>query len=220
MLGEIYSMNKIKENLADLSFLLIIPILGAIYPILNNPANGAKSLVTEVDKAIPLVEAFIIPYILWYPFVFLCLVYFCFKDKKAYFRTLISISIGMLISYFIFFVFQTHVPRPALQGNDIFTRLVALIYSRDNPYNCFPSLHVLESYLMIKGIYACSERNKLATAFINFMAAAIILSTLFVKQHVILDVFGAVYLGEVVFNRVPGFDSLLVYLKRQKPHYT
>jgi membrane-associated phospholipid phosphatase len=213
-------MSKLKENLIDLSFLISIPVLGLIYPLLNNTSNGVRSLVTDADKAIPFVKEFIIPYVLWYPFIFACLLYFYMKDRRTYFRTLISINIGMIISFIIYFTFQTHVPRPILEGEDLLTKLVLIIYKGDNPYNCFPSIHVLESYLMIKGIYDCRNKIGLAVITIDIMSTLIILATMFVKQHVLLDVLGGIYLGEIVFNYVSKFEVLLGYKRKPESYYT
>lgn len=212
-------MSRLKENLVDLSFLLSIPILGLVYPLLNNTSNGVHSLVTEVDRVIPFVKEFIIPYILWYPFVLVCLLYLYIKDRRVYFRTLFSINLGMIISFIIYFLFQTHVPRPTLEGDGLLIRLVSMIYNGDNPYNCFPSIHVLESYLMIKGIHACRNKSRLAVISTDIMAILIILATVFVKQHVILDVLGGIYLGEIVFNLVPQFYGLLSYKRNPKTYY-
>lgn len=212
-------MSKLKESLIDLSCLLSIPLTGLAYPLLNNASNGAQSLVTEVDRAIPFVKEFIIPYVLWYPFIFACLLYFFMKDRRVYFKTLISINIGMITSFIIYLVFQTHVPRPALEGNDLFTRLVGAIYNGDNPYNCFPSIHVLESYLMIKGIHACRDKSGFAVISTDLMAVLIIFATLFVKQHVIIDVLGGIYLGEIVFNLVPEFDGVVALKRKPKTYF-
>jgi hypothetical protein len=214
-------MSKIKDNLASLSFMLVIPLLSSIYVLLNNADRGAQILITDLDKRIPFVPEFIVPYVLWYPFILFCLIYFCFKDKKVYKRTLISISLGMVISYIIFYVFQTHVPRPALEGNDIFTQWVRKIYEGDNPYNCFPSLHVLESYLMVKGAYALENRRPEVTWTVNIMAFFIILSTQFIKQHVLMDILGAVYLGEIIFNMEPTLERIFIsFTKKQKAQIT
>lgn len=68
-------MKTFKSNLGSLSLLISIPILGLFYEILNNSNNGVHSLVTNLDQYIPLITIFIIPYILWYGFILLTLIY-------------------------------------------------------------------------------------------------------------------------------------------------
>lgn len=213
-------MAKIKENVINLSFMLSIPLMGWGYGILNRAPRGAQSLVTDLDRHIPFIKEFIVPYILWYPFIIVCMVYFCLKDRKVYFRTLAGIILGMATSFVIFYIFQTYVPRPIIEGNDIFSRLTAKIYMSDRPYNCFPSLHVLESYLMIKGIDSCSNKRKFTRFSIYFMSILIIVSTQFVKQHVLMDVVGGIYVGEIIYNAIPNMARTLKLMTKRSLGYT
>jgi membrane-associated phospholipid phosphatase len=190
----------VKENILALCLLLSIPLLNIIYQVLNDGERGARQLITAVDHQIPFVEIFVVPYLLWYAFIFLMFIYFCIYDRAIYYRTLLSFCIGMLVCYVIYFFFQTTVPRPELMGNGILTSMVKYVYGADQPFNCFPSIHVLSSYLMILGI----RHSKLWTIkkdiIVSTIAYSIILSTLFVKQHVVLDVVAGVLLGSLLFK--------------------
>lgn len=199
-------MKSFKEYLTPSIFMIAFLIVGSLYPLFNSDSRGVYSLVTEFDTALPFMKEFIIPYIAWYPFMAFGLLYFCIKDKDIYYKILISLIIGTLISYATFFVFQTHVPRPELTGSDLFTKLVSIIYANDKPYNCFPSLHVLQTYLIIKGIKVSTLKNKLNDFVITSTGTLIILSTQFIKQHVILDLVVSVILGEVLFRLVCKLD--------------
>lgn len=193
-------MKNLKRNIFSLSLMALIPILSLYYGYINNASNGAYSLVTDIDRAVPVVRLFVIPYLMWYPFIFITLVYYCFKDKHAYYKSLFSIICGLLISYSIYCLFQTTVPRPVLTENDICTRLINFVYSADNPYNCFPSIHVLTSYLIFKGIMGSKEKGTFDTIIITVICILIILSTQFIKQHVIMDAIFAIILGETIFK--------------------
>lgn len=188
---------KIKE-MKPLVFLLSIPILNIAYILLNNAGRGSQSLALTVDGAIPFLKWFIVPYILWYPFIFALFIYLCYKDRQMYYRTLVSYNISLVICYIIYFFYQTHVERPALSGDDLMTQLVTLIYAADEPYNAFPSIHVLSTYLMMRAFRYVS-RNTFARTAVDAMGLAIILSTVFVKQHVVLDAVAAIVIGEVIF---------------------
>jgi membrane-associated phospholipid phosphatase len=190
----------IKENILPLCLLLSIPLLNIIYQVLNHGERGARQLITAVDKQIPFLEIFVIPYLLWYAFIFLMFVYFAIFDRSTYYRTLLSFCAGMLVCYVIYFFFQTTVPRPELQGAGILTDMVRYVYNADEPFNCFPSIHVLSSYLMIIAI----RHSKLWTIkkdlIVSSIAYSIILSTLFIKQHVVLDIVAGVLLGSLLFK--------------------
>jgi membrane-associated phospholipid phosphatase len=194
------SIKKIKEGILSLSTMLCLFPLNIFYITLNNSKRGSRSLILGIDSLIPFIEIFIIPYLAWYAFIFLTMAFLCFKDRKTYFITLISYGFGLIASNITFFFFQTTVPRPELIGNGLFTRMVQMVYGADQPYNCFPSIHVLTSYLMVKAIMCSSVKNKTNTSVILMSAIMIIVSTLFVKQHVVLDVAAGILYGEVLFR--------------------
>lgn len=194
------NIKKIKENMLAFCAMLGLMPLNIFYVALNNSKREVHSLITSIDNAIPFVKIFIIPYVAWYGFIFFTMAYLCFKDKITYFQTLISYGMGLISSFITFYFFQTTVPRPELAGNGLLTYMVQIIYSADQPYNCFPSIHVLTSHLMVKGIMACSARNWKNCLVVCSTAVLIIISTLFIKQHVLLDVvFGIIY-AELIFR--------------------
>ncbi|MDT8718932.1 inositol phosphorylceramide synthase [Clostridium sp. 19966] len=206
---------SIKDNFPKLLLMAGIPVMGAIYGLVNNVNGGYKIMITPLDNYIPFVKEFIVFYMLWFPYIFLGMVYICSKDAKVYYRTISSLLLGMGISCVIFLVFQTYVPRPTVDGSDIFSKLVMFIYSTDKPYNCFPSLHVLESYVVMRGIHSISDKDKRVVIASDIIGVLIILSTQFVKQHVIIDVVGGIYLGEVIFNGIPGLKRIIITLYKE-----
>lgn len=194
-------MKKLKESFIPLSFMISIAVSNIFYKILNNGDGNVNSLVTNVDQTIPFLKVFIVPYITWYGYIAVGLVYLCMKKRKAYYTSLISLNIGLIICYIIYATFQTTVPRPVITGSDIFSKLVNMIYKHDNPYNCFPSMHVTTTYILMKGIN--DTENNIITSFIfNIIGILIIVSTQFVKQHVVLDLIFALLLCEVIFRFV------------------
>lgn len=210
-------MNKIKQYLLPLSLMLIIPVLNIFYVILNNPGREVNHLVTYIDKATPLLKIFVVPYLIWYPFIIATMLYLCIKDRSVYFKTLLSYVLGLIFCYMTYLVFQTYVPRPVLVGDDLFTKLLQMVYNSDQPYNAFPSIHVLSSFLMIKAMSVSKVRNWLNQTIIYFSSMTIIFSTLFVKQHVILDVISGILVAEVIYRLVDSYyetDRVLLWNKR------
>ncbi|MCM0648362.1 phosphatase PAP2 family protein [Clostridium swellfunianum] len=207
---------KLKENILPLSAMACLAPLNLIYVALNNSERGAKSLVISLDNSIPFVKAFIIPYIIWYGFIFLTMLYLCCKDRDIYYKTLTSYALGLIASYITFYFFQTTVPRPELLEGDILTRMVNSIYSADQPYNCFPSIHVLTSFLMVKGIMASNVRNKVNMSLIWITSFMIIISTVFIKQHVVFDVIGGIVYADVIFRVVELYGGrVFSWIKKQ-----
>lgn len=196
-----------KNNLRDLLLILTIPIMLGIYTIIQYIPNNCYSLATDIDKNLPFVKFFIVPYLSWYGFLFIVPLYFYFKDREMYFKTMWAYTICLVICCIIYCMFQTTVSRPYLIGNDIFTKLISLTYSNDKPVNCFPSVHVITSFIMIKSINHSKAKNKLNSFIIYTLGVLIIISTQFIKQHVILDLTVALLLGNIVFNIVNNFNK-------------
>lgn len=180
--------------------MVLIPLVNVFYKVLNNSSNGIHYLVTNIDKNIPFLKIFIIPYIMWYPFIIGTFIFFCYYDREVYYRCLLSMVLGMLICYVCYYFFQTMVPRPEVLGDDILTKLVRVIYKTDEPFNCFPSIHVLSCYIIMKGAYKSSIVKKKSFLSINIIGILVILSTQFIKQHVLLDLVFAIILGEILYR--------------------
>ena len=82
---------------------------------------------------------------------------------------------------------------------NVFDRLTQYVYDMDSPDNLFPSIHCMESWIVVRGVFRC-QKLRHPTAWRVFsvsMALAIFASTLLVKQHVFLDVLGGVAVAEV-----------------------
>jgi membrane-associated phospholipid phosphatase len=197
--------------------MLVFPILGIIYAMSNNNSNQeVYSLLTAVDQSIPFIKAFALPYSVWIFYIYVCLVYFFKKDINVYYRALLTYIICALICYLIYSVFQTTVPRPMVIGSDPISRLMRYIYNRDQPFNCFPSIHCFSSYMVMRMVWTGSFRNKWNVTLITGMSSLIIISTLFVKQHVIMDALAGLFLVEVVFAGIFLFEYKLKVSREQQ----
>lgn len=218
-------MPKLRRITFDLGLLIIIPLLGKLYTRLNVPVNNISILMTGIDKNIPFLRIFIIPYVIWYFYRVIFFIYLAFKDRETYYKTLLTYTLGILICYLIYSIYQTTVPRPSLAGRDLLTNMVRLIYQKDNPYNCFPSIHSFTSFLMIKAILNSNIKNKFNSSFVIVLSTSIILSTLFVKQHFIVDAISAILLANLLFDFVnkylfnilsPTLSKFFVFMKLDK----
>lgn len=206
------------KKYAPLLLMLVFPVLGMMYAWTNTSGNqNVYRLITVVDEAIPFLKVFAVPYSIWIFYIYVCLFYFFKKDINVYYRSLLTYIISALICYVIYSVFQTTVPRPLVIGSDPFSELMRYIYNRDQPFNCFPSIHCFSSYMVMRMVWTSSFRNKWNVTLITGMSSLIILSTLFVKQHVIMDALGAFFLVEVVTAVIIlGERSFKVSRERQK----
>ncbi|EPY03686.1 Ser/Thr and Tyr protein phosphatase (Dual specificity) [Paenibacillus alvei TS-15] len=112
---------------------------------------------------------------------------------------MIILCAGLILCYSVYYLFLTTVPRPDVNSNGLISSMVQFIYATDQPYNCFPSIHVLSSYIIIKAVMQCRQISRQLKSFIVIFCWFIITSTLFVKQHVLLDVAGGILLTELLY---------------------
>lgn len=193
-------MGHLRHKGIHLLWLFIFPVLGFIYSLLNKPTMTALDLKIVIDHLIPVVPIFVLPYLLWYVFMFCYLIYFCFKDTTVYKHTLVTIVIGEFICFICYVYFQSTVARPSVEGTGMFSTLLQFVYAQDNPYNCFPSIHVLTTYTIMLASVNIKNKHFINTLLIQSMGALIILSTLFTKQHVIVDVVASMLIVSLVYS--------------------
>ena len=86
-------------------------------------------------------------------------------------------------------------------ANGFFEHLVWMIQRTDTPTNVFPSIHVFNA-LAVHAAVARSKtlrRHPLVQGLSLLLMVSICLSTVFLKQHSVLDVLGALLLGYFVY---------------------
>lgn len=176
-------------------WMLLIPLLCVLYVPLDHNNGNVHSLVTPLDQLIPFCKYFVVPYLAWYGLIFVALVWFLRRNYQVYLYSIGAILLGLAVSYIVFAVFQTTVPRPEISGHDIFSRLTELLYYLDNPYNAFPSIHVLTSWIILSGSRKLKDESPRLAWFFQVETVAVVLATLLLKQHTLFDVAGGTVLG-------------------------
>ncbi|MFC5985824.1 phosphatase PAP2 family protein [Marinicrinis lubricantis] len=211
------------RELFPLVYMLAISACSATYGLVNSADRPIHIIKFGIDDYIPFWEAFIIPYIIWGPFIFISLVFMCFLNREEYYKYIVNSVVGHIICYIVYINYQTHVPRPEITDDTFLLNLVKYIYSNDLPYNCFPSIHVLTTWLLMRSFQKVAMPKLLRLA-INILCYSIYLSTLFVKQHYIPDLIIAIILGEALIFATNAAASKIkekraarsVYLAKQK----
>lgn len=201
MLEEVSGLNRIKHFIgANPKATLILLALGylalnTLYLLLNKPLANTFFLGTVLDQRIPFSPPWIIPYVLWYLYLPGIPLLIMFRNQQRCAQALLSMILALAGSFVIFSLFQTYVPRPEVVGSDLFSAAVRLIYSIDEPYNAFPSIHVLASFILMLVTAKTREFSWQKKTSIWVVGTAIILSTVFIKQHVVADIVGGVALA-------------------------
>lgn len=197
--------NNDKRNISALKrllFLIIIPILSIGYQFLNNAERKVYDLHTNLDNIITFNKYFIYPYIYWYIYIILFFIYMSFKDKDRFYNAITEITIGIIICFVIYYFFQSTVARPDISYDSSITgKIVKCVYNMDKPFNCFPSIHILETIIVFKHLNNVENKG---IKIYNYMSMILItLSVLFIKQHVIVDVIAGLVLAITLYKIRP-----------------
>lgn len=197
--------NDIEIKILDLIWFIMIPIINVNYILASILAKRGHDLTIELDNIIPFNSIFIIPYIYWYLYIVIGFIFILMNSRKDYIRVFISFFIGMNICYIAYYLYPTEITRPTIANSNILNYLVNIIYSLDRPVNCFPSLHVLTTYFIMR--YTKYKDSKEKFYYTQIVGVLIIISTLFIKQHFIVDVISAIVLAEVIILFVRKIDN-------------
>ena len=180
---------------ARLIFSLLLPLANMLYLASNRIIAGRGSCYiwkASIDEYIPFIAIAVIPYIWWYFQILISLVWFITTRKSPgiLYKYVSSIALVTLISTIIFIVMPTHVPRPQISGSDPFSALVRFIYSIDEPYNCFPSLHVAYATISVWYWHNAGPKQNWFRIFNIISFVSICLATVLTKQHYYPDIPG------------------------------
>jgi membrane-associated phospholipid phosphatase len=149
---------------------------------------------TVFDDMIPFCEYFIVPYLLWFPYMVLTVLYFIFinKDKREYYQLALNMMMGMTLFLVVSYVYPNiqHLRPTEFPRDNIFTDLVKMIYRFDTPTNILPSIHVFNSLAIHMSLTNCAAlRNKKGVRIASLILTLLIISsTMFLKQHSVIDV--------------------------------
>ena len=167
-----------------------------------------------LDDYIPFNEWFIIPYLLWFAYMAVTIIYFLLASKKDYYKECAFLYIGMSICLIIYMIWPTcqNLRVTEFPRDNFLTFLVKMIYSADTSTNVCPSIHVYNS-IGVHLAVAHSEKLKQykwiqAGSFI--LMILICLSTVFLKQHSAFDGIAALPLALIMYILVYKVDYLPV----------
>lgn len=193
-----FRLSKINEpEYRHLWWLLFWPIFGLRYLILERfvPVSYYTPIYSPLDDRIPFQEWFLIPYVLWY----VCLVgmqlYTILYDVKSFKTYMKFLSISMTISTVIFIVYPScqNLRPEVLPRDNLLTRIVQMIYAIDTNTNVFPSEHAIGAMVvLLSSLHTKGLRSPLKTTVLTILTILICMSTVFLKQHSVLDVIAAV----------------------------
>lgn len=150
-----------------------------------------------LDDYIPFCEWFIFPYLFWFPFIAVSILTLIATDRVEYVKMSGMLMSGMTVFLIVSFVFPNGLQlRPdlsALSRDNLALRLVAALHKRDTSTNVCPSIHVYNTLCVCFAFFKTKllRGHALIKAAILTVSILICLSTMFLKQHSVIDVIAA-----------------------------
>lgn len=179
-----------------LKLLAYWPVFGLLFFILERVwlRESYTPVACALDAHIPFCEAFLIPYLFWFVFLAGIHLYTLLYDVAAFRRLMrfIVFSYTVVLAIYILFPNCQQLRPAAFARDNGFTRFLAGFYRFDTNTNVCPSLHVVGSAAVVAGAWGSKHFSTSGwrAAFV-FAAALIAVSTVFLKQHSVLDVLAA-----------------------------
>ncbi|MDO5146880.1 MAG: phosphatase PAP2 family protein [Eubacteriales bacterium] len=210
------SMKEKLNQYKHVLLLLYFPVYLTIFRYLEeNVPKKFHIISSPLDQYIPFVAIFIVPYLLWFLYMAVAGIYLLFFEKECFCRMMYFGMIGMSIFLLVSWLYPNGLNlRPTVFAEDnIFVRLTQYVYSVDTATNVLPSIHVFNSVGVCIAIRD-SERlgkNRVIQAGSTVATVLIILSTMFVKQHSVVDVMAGLVLSAVAWELVYGGRAAKLY---------
>lgn len=203
---------KKKRLLYGLYIFIYLPWFFILEACINETTPDIHILNRRVDEFIPFCEYFIIPYIFWVFYILGACIFMLFKaNDKEFHQFGITLITGMSLCLFICMVYPNGVQlRPQHLPDNIFGTIVNYLYISDTPTNVFPSIHVFNSLAVHISLTKCEAlKNHHFIKCCSLISCILIcMSTLFLKQHCVIDVIGACGLMVILY--------VLVYVANYK----
>jgi membrane-associated phospholipid phosphatase len=147
-------------------------------------------VILNMDKLIPVIPIFIIPY--YFATLSFLAVPILFYLKLGWAKTkayLVAETLATTFAYATFAIFPTSVIREPIVGNGLFNDLLRGLYAADKPSGAFPSGHVYSSIIISYYLWKYFPQTRI---WIVIILRPVIASTVLLKQHYVIDIVGGI----------------------------
>ena len=207
-----FSLKKLNDaRFSHIKLLMFWPVFGLLFTALERIERPEfHDIYCRLDDFIPFCEWFVIPYYFWFIFLIGIQIYGFFYDVPTFekYMKFTMLTYGFCLATYIVYPNAQQLRPVDFARNNIFTDIVKLMYGFDTNTNVCPSMHVTGSF----AVYFAARQSKLFSGKkmrIAFFLIAIIIcsSTVFLKQHSIIDVFAGIIVSyaayPLVFRKTP-----------------
>lgn len=213
-----------KKDIKTFAIIVVILLIYfGLYFFAKQFVVNPTILNNEIEDKIPLIPVFILFYMAWY-FLLVIVPFILSRKSDKYFKIYcVSYVLCWIIAFFFYVFLPTAVKVPIIESNDVFSFLCNVIYPNDMQRNSvenigyavaanvFPNGHTIASMLFIYCTAFCKQVKKSTTIIIACLSIGIIASTIFIKQHVFVDLLGGFIIATIVFFAVKYFFDKKCY---------
>ena len=203
-----FRLSKLNtEKFSHVNLLFYWLIHGLVFSFVEKMNRDWTPMYCEFDDYIPFLEVFVIPYVFWFVFLGGMVVYTLFFDIPSFKRLMWFIIITYSITMVIYLIYPTSQElRPAVfERDNVFTRFLRSFYAYDTNTNVNPSMHVSGSLAVVFTSWHSKRFSTVGWKIAFTVTGALIcMSTVFVKQHSIIDVITALVLCAAVYPFIFG----------------
>lgn len=201
--------------------LSIYMLIGALPYLLINRFAAWRDVSTidvriPLDEALPYVPALVIPYYslyAYYPIAAWMASREPLRDDGLLFFQRMLVVTWITFSMYLLFPVEIDLRDQAVGAEGLFGVLMDGMHQADEPWNAWPSIHVLQSLLIVLFVRWTLKNegkwNPLLAGSIWTACGLLIISTVLIKQHFLFDAISAIVLVTVMWYRwiLPGLNQ-------------
>ena len=199
-----FSLKKLNSaEFCHIKYLFYWPFYGLAFLLLERFVKADYNFMhCFLDDFIPFCEFFVVPYYFWFVYLIGMLVYTFFFDTKSFSKMMKYIIITYTASILIYVIYPNaqNLRPESFERHNVFTEIVGFLYVFDTNTNVCPSIHVLGSMASLFASFECEKFKGAKWRFAFWVSAVLIsISTVFLKQHSVIDVAVAFVLGILAY---------------------
>lgn len=154
-----------------------------------------------LDDWIPYCRYMLVFYLLWFPYIAYTIVYYLlYESDRKVVSLMKQLSIPMMLTlvWYLLVPNGTDLRSKVVLDSDLFSRILQMLWKSDPPNNVFPSIHVFVSILLNHALHETKRKNRVLEVCSTVLCVGICASTVFLKQHSVLDVLSGIGVAAVV----------------------
>ena len=164
------------------------------------PSGREICLALPIDDAIPFVNWFIFFYVLAFGQWALQWLFLAAEGEPLLTRYIRAEIMGKVIGLLFFVIMPVTMTRPTDTGTGLCGWLTGFIYSIDIPTRLFPSMHCFLAWIWFRAVLESRNMSRGVKWFTGVLTVLICASTLFVKQHLFVDVPAGIAMCELCLH--------------------